>query len=226
MNQENLIETFKSLKKYGDETVKTFKNQELEKSYVDPTKIPSLPNSIIRVPANIEELLIEFGKLNTEHGREISYYLIGLDNRRGGNTNEVIISSLIFSSSESIAGNNVSCSFGQKMTTCLNEQLEPLWGQKDVIVFQGHTHPRTAYSNNFSLLDLANIRKHSVDTPFQLAGFLVCPSNQTGDGKLIYRSVFYEKKNDSFYQFSSFQSIKNQGLIINADKQIESSYDL
>jgi len=226
MNQENLNKTFRSLKKYGNETVKTFKNQELGKSYVDPTKIPSLPNSIIRIPANIEELLIEFGKLNTKCGREISYYLIGLDNRRGGNENEVIISSLIFSSSESIAGNNVSCSFGQKMTTCLNEQLKLLWGHQDVIVFQGHTHPRTAYSDNFSLLDLANIREHSVDTPFQLAGFLVCPSNQTGVVELIYRATFYEKRNDNFYQFSSFESTKNQGLIINADKQITQSYNL
>ena len=220
MSRDNLLKTFVNLKKYGQEAITSFSGIDIGKSYINSSKVPNLQNGKICVPENIDKMLTEFGKINGELGKEVAYYLIGLDNSSNGNGNEVIITSLVYSTSESVAGDNKSCSHGKQMTDELNKQLNSLSGQNDIIVFQGHTHPPTPYSNDFSLLDLANIREHAFETNFQLGAFLVCPSQQDGSGPLTYRACFYDKGQDNFYKFPSFELAQNTGLLIDADTRI------
>lgn len=205
----NLEKTYDILTRNNRGAVIVFNGLPLDKSYVNPVTVPSLPNGKIIIPRNIYKVLDDFRRINVQCGKEVSYYLVGYDRRREGKPNEVVISTIIYSNSESATGSNEMCYFGTGMTNRLNQEIAALVGDPSVIVFQGHTHPNTAYSDNFSLLDLANVRESSSQGNFQYGGFLVYNGG--------VRAVFYDGGTDKFYRFESFETIQNQGLIIDAD---------
>ena len=200
-----------------------FPNCDVSESYVPSSAIAYGPNTKLVIPENIKHLLLSMGELTRQYGKELSYILLGHDNRKNGNENEVIISEIIFESKA--VGNARSVELSSKMLYHTKEKAIKYYNMHgpSSVCLSGHTHPNGYYSDFFSFGDfehLINIEttwKPKVNCQYGI--FVVAGSKN--NASLPTTSDFkYAYYHNNFYQFKDVEISKEfTGTISDISKE-------